>query len=269
MKYSYTKFIILVLSALAAFSWHAGLVRAEVVLPSEVLTLMNQDREAVDLPDLLWSDTLFRAAEMRLSDMEANQYFAHESPSGVSPWMSFDRVGYRYRYAGENLAIHFSDATSEEKAWMESLEHRDNILNVRYHEAGVAVREIDWKGNRTILAVVLFGTRVGDTAFISSSTLPSPFSQTLSKPEVAGVAEEGASQKNGVKSSQPISEAKSDISSMTETMTLVSVSRHSLFTNFWTTILLMVIGILELSMAILIFRAYLFAASLQKQRHHM
>lgn len=268
MKYSYTKCIILALSVLAALSWHADLVRAEVVLPNEVLTLMNQDREAIDLPDLLWSDTLFRAAEMRLSDMEANQYFAHESPSGVSPWISFDRAGYRYRYAGENLAIHFSDATSEEKAWMESPEHRDNILNVRYREAGVAVREIDWRGDRTILAVVLFGTRVGDTAPISSHSLASSFSQTLSKPEVAGVSEVSVSQENRVVSPQS-TEAKSDISSIPETTTAVLVAQRPLFANFWTNILLIVIGILELSMAMLIFRAYFFAASLQKQRHHM
>lgn len=263
-----TQFLAFELSAFAVLSWQVGLVRAEGVAPDEVLALMNQDRESASLPDLLWNDALARAAEMRLDDMEVNQYFAHESPSGATPWASFERTGYRYRYAGENLAIHFTDAHSEEKAWMESKEHRENILNVRYREAGIAVREIDWKGTRTMLAVVLFGTRVGDATPLSSVGVSS-FSQTLSKPEVAGVSEARQSQENGIQFFQSPSETKSDALSTPTNVVAPMVVRGSLFENFWTNILLVMLGVVELSMVMLISRAYFFSASFRKQHYRM
>lgn len=267
-----SQFALFTLPVLVALSVSPHVVMAEGILPSDVLSRMNQDREASGLPGLLLSNTLSRAAEMRLEDMETNEYFAHVSPSGVLPWASFESVKYRYRYAGENLAIHFLDADAEETAWMASEEHRDNILNARYRDVGIAVREISWKGGRTVLAVVLFGTRVGDVALLPLNS-SSSFSRTTVESTVAGASETAIVEDSATKISDSVAkpiEIVDPASVPVKTAVVpMTVSHHVLFVNFWYGMVLAVISVAELSMAALIFRAYLFAASLSKHQTRM
>ena len=128
----------------------------------DVVSLTNRDRTALGLSTLHFDETLASAAEFKALDMDAKGYFAHTSPEGVTPWTFFDQSGYRYRYAGENLAIHFTDAHDEHEAWMSSQKHRENILSSKYSDIGVAVREISWEGKKTTVVVQLFGTRIGE-----------------------------------------------------------------------------------------------------------
>jgi hypothetical protein len=139
-----------------------ALVSAASFGPEDVVNLVNRDREAEDLSMLHADETLTRAAEMKAGDMAKNGYFAHTSPEGTRPWFFFEEAGYRYRYAGENLAIHFTDAESEQSAWMKSEKHRENILSPKYHDIGVAVLEMPWEGKVTTVTVQLFGTRLGE-----------------------------------------------------------------------------------------------------------
>ena len=39
---------------------------------------------------------------------------------GKTPWYWFGEVGYDFRFAGENLAVYFSDSVEVERAWMNS-----------------------------------------------------------------------------------------------------------------------------------------------------
>jgi hypothetical protein len=41
-------------------------------------------------------------------------------------------VGYAFQYAGENLAVNFTESTDVDQAWMNSPDHRSNILNKIY-----------------------------------------------------------------------------------------------------------------------------------------
>jgi uncharacterized protein YkwD len=45
---------------------------------------------------------------MKANDMATLSYFAHTSPSGLTPWHWFAKANYVFSYAGENLAIDFS-----------------------------------------------------------------------------------------------------------------------------------------------------------------
>ena len=136
---------------------------SETFSPQEVAERVNQDRVAAGLPALRLDQTLSVAAEAKAQDMATKEYFAHTAPDGTTPWYFFEKAGYSYRYAGENLAIHFTDVEDEESAWMASEKHRENILSPKYVETGIAVAEIPWKGKTTLLTVELFGTRFGET----------------------------------------------------------------------------------------------------------
>ena len=94
-----------------------------------LLQLVNQDRAVLGLKPLRLNPTLSLAALAKASDMVERNYFAHISPDGVKPWHWFKSLGYNYAYAGENLAVNFSDSLPVHEAWMASEGHRKNILN--------------------------------------------------------------------------------------------------------------------------------------------
>jgi hypothetical protein len=83
---------------------------------------------------------------------------AHFSPSGVSPWHWFDKSGYVFAHAGENLAIHFTDSSEVVEAWMLSPKHRENIVSGLYTEIGVGTAKGKFEGYDTVYVVQLFGT---------------------------------------------------------------------------------------------------------------
>ena len=98
----------------------------------------------------------FGAAEAKAEDMLKNDYFAHTSPEGRTPWHWLKKAGYSYKYAGENLATNYTDAKDQEKAWMKSKTHRENILNKNYREAGIAIVDGKIDGQSSLVTVVFF-----------------------------------------------------------------------------------------------------------------
>ena len=128
------------------------------VLPAVVVNLTNEERDSASLGTLVRNPLLDSAAKMKAQDMAENEYFAHYSPSGVSPWHWFTEASYNFANAGENLAIHFSDSDDVVDAWMKSPTHRANIMNGSYTEIGVGTAEGMYKGTRTVFVVQLFGT---------------------------------------------------------------------------------------------------------------
>jgi uncharacterized protein YkwD len=116
----------------------------------------NQTRQSAGLQPLAESQKLDEAAEMKAQNMVQNNYFAHISPTGISPWYWFSQAGYNYKYAGENLAIGFFDSEEVYQAWLNSPEHKANILNPNYKEFGTAVLSGFGQG-KTIVVVQEFG----------------------------------------------------------------------------------------------------------------
>lgn len=128
------------------------------VLPSVLVEMTNENRSAEGLEGLRQNDTLARAAELKAEHMAENDYFAHDSPSGVTPWEWFREVDYTYKHAGENLAVNFSDSKEVVKSWMESRPHRENILEQDFTEIGIGTAKGEYKGNKTVFVVQMFGT---------------------------------------------------------------------------------------------------------------
>ena len=63
---------------------------------SQLNQLLNQSRESLGLNTLTESDALDQAARLKAQDMVSNDYFAHQSPAGITPWHWFSQVGYIY-----------------------------------------------------------------------------------------------------------------------------------------------------------------------------
>lgn len=82
---------------------------------------------------------LTSAAQAKAEDMAANDYWSHTSPLGKTPWTFIAASGYSYQRAGENLAYGFNGAAQTIDGWMNSSEHRANILNTSYQNVGFGV----------------------------------------------------------------------------------------------------------------------------------
>jgi hypothetical protein len=128
------------------------------ISPGEVIRLTNVQRAANGLASLTENTILDSAALAKGNDMLAKGYWAHFAPDGTSPWSFFINFGYKYQYAGENLARDFSDAGSAVNAWMASPTHKENILNPHYKEVGIGVVEGSLAGADTTIIVQFFGT---------------------------------------------------------------------------------------------------------------
>lgn len=123
-----------------------------------ILALTNLERQQSGLKPLEESSILQRVARDKARDMLERGYFAHTSPDGKTPWYWFQKNGYAFQFAGENLAIDFFNAADVVRAWMNSDSHRSNILNAAYKETGVAVLAGNFKEKPTVLVVQVFGT---------------------------------------------------------------------------------------------------------------
>lgn len=131
---------------------------ASNITPERIIEITNQKRGEQGLPPLSVDNKLNDAAQRKAGDMFAFNYWAHNSPSGRTPWTFFNEAGYRYLYAGENLARDFMNPESVVDAWLNSPSHRDNLMNPNYKEIGIAVVNGTLNGVETTLVVQLFGT---------------------------------------------------------------------------------------------------------------
>lgn len=133
----------------------------------ELIKLTNVEREKKGLSTLSENEKLTKAAYEKAKNMFEEDYWAHYSPSGKDPWGFISGAGYKFSYAGENLARNFYTSKETVDAWMASPTHKANILNNNYQEIGIAVLEGTLKGQKTTLIVQEFGTPVNYIAEVS------------------------------------------------------------------------------------------------------
>lgn len=142
---------------------------ASNIPPQSVITLTNQKRAEAGLSPLIMDERLNDAARRKAADMLNNNYWAHVSPSGTKPWAFILAAGYNYLHAGENLARDFTNPESAVNAWMASATHKDNILNTKYTNIGIAVVDGQINGSETTLIVQMFGTQQSFNPQVNSS----------------------------------------------------------------------------------------------------
>lgn len=136
----------------------------------QIIALTNVKRAENGLPPLSASSKLAGAAQAKSADMFSKNYWAHFSPEGTTPWSFIRAAGYRYIFAGENLARDFNDAASVVNAWMASPSHKQNILDKNFKEIGVFVSDGRLQGREGVLVVQMFGASTSQTPVRSASS---------------------------------------------------------------------------------------------------
>lgn len=154
------------------------------VLPAVLIDEANDNRAIYNLTPLTYNATLENAARQKAEDMAKYSYFAHNSPTGITPWYWFTKAGYRFIYAGENLAINFTDSEAVTQAWMASPGHRANILNGNFTEIGIATAPGYYEGHPTTFVVQLFGRPVEPSPIATAPRVASAAETSGTKPVV-------------------------------------------------------------------------------------
>ncbi len=137
----------------------SGALSANVakILPGVLIQETNNYRSENSINPLKENMLLTQAAQSKANDMANKGYFSHVDPNGQLPWAWFDRVGYSYEYAGENLAVNFVDAEDVTNAWINSPAHRANLVNSNFTDIGIGVAKGVLKGNESLFVVQFFG----------------------------------------------------------------------------------------------------------------
>ena len=134
-----------------------------------ILDLQNQARTSRGKPALCVHSALTDAARAHSQDMLNREYFSHTSPDGETVKQRLESSGYTFNrssyYAyGENIAwgagSPYATADYLFKGWMQSKQHKRNILKDDFREVGIGVKTGTYKTyNDVTMATVDFGVR--------------------------------------------------------------------------------------------------------------
>ncbi|MGW5153958.1 CAP domain-containing protein [Nonomuraea wenchangensis] len=107
-------------------------------LAGRVVTLTNAARARRGCGPLRVDAGLTRSARTHALEMARTGQLTHNSPGGDSPWDRMERAGYRYG-AAENIGAGYSTAEEAVRGWLDSPDHRRNILDCGLRAIGVGV----------------------------------------------------------------------------------------------------------------------------------
>lgn len=101
---------------------------------------LNQARARHGRERVVRDPALDQVAREKATDMAVNGYFDHVSPTLGTVYDMLTARGMAYKWAGENIA-RVPSAQVAHEAFMESPDHRANILSAGYTHVGVGVVE--------------------------------------------------------------------------------------------------------------------------------
>ena len=165
--------LVAVLGAFAAPAAHSGKASTRVALSgleTGVLAQLNQIRAQHGLQPVKISARLTDAAAQHSKEMGAAGYFEHNSHDGTEFWKRISHwyasSGFGYWSVGENLLWSSPqvDPAGALELWMNSPEHRANILTARWREIGISAVHVaaapgTYKGLEVTIITTDFGIR--------------------------------------------------------------------------------------------------------------
>jgi uncharacterized protein YkwD len=107
-----------------------------------MVALINADR--AEIGPVAMSGALNGIAQWRAQDMICRNYFAHNGPPPGVPFLAW----------GENIAYRYPNGSMDDfnSMFMNSADHRANIMNPAFHRVGIGVAA----GNGKMIVVEIF-----------------------------------------------------------------------------------------------------------------
>lgn len=111
----------------------------------EFLNLINANRKNSGISELKIDSKIQNIARLKAKDLNENNYFSHTSPKFGNIDNMLGSFEISYIASSENIAGNKNLAGAVE-AWMNSENHKANILNEKYEYTGVSVVDSDTYG---------------------------------------------------------------------------------------------------------------------------
>ncbi|HWD04638.1 MAG TPA: CAP domain-containing protein [Amycolatopsis sp.] len=112
-------------------------------LAEQVVDLVNAERDKAGCAPVAEDSHLAKAAQEHSDDMSERDYFSHTTPDGEHFDERARDAGYSQPGA-ENIAKGPTSAQQVMRVWMDSRDHRANIVNCSFTNIGVGVNTDGW-----------------------------------------------------------------------------------------------------------------------------
>jgi uncharacterized protein YkwD len=155
-------------------------------VPAEMLAEHNARRTEAGLPPFVPSVRLQAAAQGHDMLMASLGRMEHQLAGEGDLGARLRGVGYAFRFGGENIAWNYRSVAELMRGWMNSAEHRENILSPAFTEAGFAVA---YGADGSPYYCSVFGTPAIALRGAYAATAP----YTVGTPEVTGDGRAAAS----------------------------------------------------------------------------
>ena len=110
---------------------------------NEELTLINKERQQAGLTALKLDNNLVFVANVRAEEIEKS--YSHVRPDGTKCFTILQEYGIPTPGAsGENIAWGYPDIKSVMVGWMNSVQHRENILSPKFKKVGIGINGKYW-----------------------------------------------------------------------------------------------------------------------------
>ncbi len=109
-----------------------------VVFVTELIVAHNAIRKGRGLKAITKDNMLQAACEAHCIEMAARGVMSHYGADGSNPFQRMTRAGYRFSWAGENVAFNYQSVAAVMDGWMRSPGHRANIIKRQYTNIGAA-----------------------------------------------------------------------------------------------------------------------------------
>ena len=130
--------LLLATSGLLAQAQRASVPSEESAEAHDLLVMANQARAAVGFGQLTWDERLASAAQAHCRRMANEGPLAHRYDGEPDLTARAGASGAHFSAIEENIGVG-SDPTSIHQGWLESAEHRANLLNPSIDRVGIAV----------------------------------------------------------------------------------------------------------------------------------
>lgn len=109
----------------------------------QVVEGINTERRARKLAPLTVDARLVRAAQRHARDMARHRFLEHTGSDGSSMTDRIEQAGYRWLSASENVAAGQETAARVVAAWLDSPNHRRNMLDSEVRQVGIGYAQAD------------------------------------------------------------------------------------------------------------------------------
>ncbi len=147
-----------------------NILGAQTIDPGEVVKYINIEREKVGVLPLRISPILVQGATLRADVILKYQNFSHQDPyENIELGTILPRLNYHFVYASENIGMGGISAEDFVKGFMNSKNHKENLLDPKFTNTGVAIVTGPYKQYYVNIAVQLFAIPGGKDEYLGYS----------------------------------------------------------------------------------------------------